>query len=769
MNIKLLDCTLRDGGYINDWNFSNKDISKILNSLSSSDVDIIECGYLNNKNGKISHSTLFPNTQIFDDLTLKIKFSKVQKVVMINLGDFDVKKLIAQDHTNIDGIRLAFHKEKLEDALKEAKQIIKLGYKLFFQPMVTKNYTDLEFLSMIEKVNKLEPYSFYIVDSFGSMTLEEFHKYIVIAHNNLESTISLGYHSHNNMQLAFSNAVSMCSMNMKREIIIDASIYGIGRGAGNLNTELIADFLNKSYETQYNTLPLLEIIDELLNALMKKTPWGFSPAQFLSASFNCHPNYATYLINTNTSHIVDIKKILEKLPKEKKSSFNKKLIEQLYIDFILEEKTHIKELLDLAINKNILLIASGKSIIEYSKLLEKKRKNPKYILIGLNHIPKITCDYYFFTNQKRYDEFYKHLKPSQIVVSNNITIKNEVCSVLDFTKLAFVNNRLVINVSIACINYLISTGFKNVEVAGLDGYQINTQNYNYDETSYVSDTKALVEQNQLLTESLSFLKNQIDIHFLTPTILTKKDKFKIIGVIPARYKSSRFEGKPLCLIKDIPMLKRTYMQAKNSKSLDELIVATESEKIKEFCVSENIPVIMTSDTCLTGTDRIAEASKLYSADLYINIQGDEPVIDPKSIDEVASEYKIYGDKYIAYNLYKYIDEEDEVNSDTIIKVISNEKDELMYMSRLRVPFNKSNLFSEYKKQICVYGFTKQALEVFSNRDKTLNEQFEDIEILRFVDMGYKVKMKETKVDSIAVDVPSDVIKVENYLELRGLK
>jgi len=110
-----------------------------------------------------------------------------------------------------------------------------------------------------------------------------------------------------------------------------------------------------------------------------------------------------------------------------------------------------------------------------------------------------------------------------------------------------------------------------------------------------------------------------------------------------------------------------------------------------------------------------------------------------------------------------------VNTDTIIKVITNEKDELMYMSRLGIPFNKSSLEAKHKKQICVYGFTKQALDIFSSRTKTLNEQYEDIEILRFVDMGYKVKMKETNVDSIAVDVPSDVKKVENFLEQKGIK
>lgn len=770
MKVNILDCTLRDGGYINDWAFSNKDTLKIINALISSNIDIIECGYLNDKLSENNESTLFKKTNILDSLLKCIDFKLVKKVVMINLGDYNIENLPIKEKTKIDGIRLAFHKKNLNEVIEISKKIINLGYDLYFQPMVTKNYSDLEFLSMIEKINKLNPYAFYIVDSFGSMTLDEFHKYLILTNNNLNINISLGYHSHNNMQLAFSNAISMCNMNLKRDIILDSSIYGIGRGAGNLNSELMADFLNKTYSKNYNILPLLEIIDELLISMKKKNSWGFSPAQYLSASYNCHPNYANYLVNKNTSHIVTIRNILNNLPIEKKNSFDINLIQNLYIDEILKSKSKLKGNLDLTLGKKVLLVASGKSVLEYNELIKSKLKNANYILIGLNHKPEFQCDYYFFTNQKRYDEFKDKIESNRIVITNNIDTSDvDIFCVLDYKEYAFVNEKLVINVAITFINYLISIGFKNTEIVGLDGYKLNSDNYNYNETSVVFDDKALIEQNNEISLALKYLQNKIEILFITPTSLIKKDKLKILGVIPARYKSSRYEGKPLCIINGIPMIKRTYLQAKKSELLDELVVATESEKIKKYCEQENIPVIMTSDSCLTGTDRIAEVSKTMNFDLYVNIQGDEPVIDPKSIDEVVSEYKKFTDEYVAYNLYKYIDDDSEINTDTIIKVITNEKNELMYMSRLGVPFNKSSLKVNHKKQICVYGFTKQALELFSSRSKTINEQYEDIEILRFIDMGYKVKMKETNVDSIAVDVPNDVLKVEKFLFEKGLE
>lgn len=247
-----------------------------------------------------------------------------------------------------------------------------------------------------------------------------------------------------------------------------------------------------------------------------------------------------------------------------------------------------------------------------------------------------------------------------------------------------------------------------------------------------------------------------------------KKETKVLGVIPARFKSSRFEGKPLIEINGIPMIKRTFTQANKSPLLDKLIVATEDQRIIDYCTSENIPVMMTSPTCLTGTDRVAEVAKEHDYDFYINIQGDEPVIDPDVITQLIAEYKNFGELYIVYNLYKVITDQNEINSDTIVKVIVNEQDELMYMSRLPIPYSKSGLEPKVKQQIPVYGFTKEALSIFSRYKKTVNEQYEDIELLRFVDLGYKLKMSETFADSIAVDVPSDIKKIEDFLNKKDI-
>ena len=241
-------------------------------------------------------------------------------------------------------------------------------------------------------------------------------------------------------------------------------------------------------------------------------------------------------------------------------------------------------------------------------------------------------------------------------------------------------------------------------------------------------------------------------------------KIKTLGVIPARYKSSRFEGKPLVKISGVPMIKRTFDRVKNSKYLDDLVVATEDERIFEYCESQGIPAEMTSDNCSTGTDRVSEIAEKKDYDFYINIQGDEPVIDPLVIDQLIDSFITNGDKYSAYNLYKPIADKTLVENENIVKVIVSELDELIYLSRLPIPYSKASPYPQYLQQVCSYGYTSKALALFRSHDKTINERFEDIELLRFTDLGFKVKMIRTSADSIAVDIPADVPKVEKFLE-----
>ena len=168
---------------------------------------------------------------------------------------------------------------------------------------------------------------------------------------------------------------------------------------------------------------------------------------------------------------------------------------------------------------------------------------------------------------------------------------------------------------------------------------------------------------------------------------------------------------------------------------------------------------MTSDECLTGTDRLCEVSKLIEADYYINIQGDEPLFNPVDIQSLIQELSKQKNLYDVYCGYCSIDSEDIFYSLNMPKVIFNKRKELIYMSRAPIPSNKKNEFKKGFRQVCGYAFSRKSLEIFDIKSKTYFESIEDIELLRFLELGVKVKMVEMSKKSIPVDVREDIKKV----------
>ena len=234
-------------------------------------------------------------------------------------------------------------------------------------------------------------------------------------------------------------------------------------------------------------------------------------------------------------------------------------------------------------------------------------------------------------------------------------------------------------------------------------------------------------------------------------------------IIPARYQSSRFPGKPLVDIRGVSMICRVWRQCIKALPRKQVFVATDSKEIAEHCSECGIQVLMTSDTCLTGTDRVYEASKQIDAKIFINVQGDEPLIQPSDIQLVIQEAKKNPDQIINA-MCPLVDEED-FRSSTVPKVVFRKDKRLLYMSRAGIPTNKNHEFLDSWKQVCIYSFPSAALEKFSQtQQKTHFESIEDIEILRFLEIGFDVKMVKVSRSSIAVDVPADVAKVERVLD-----
>ena len=238
-----------------------------------------------------------------------------------------------------------------------------------------------------------------------------------------------------------------------------------------------------------------------------------------------------------------------------------------------------------------------------------------------------------------------------------------------------------------------------------------------------------------------------------------------ILVIPARYNSERFRGKPLVDINGLPMIIRTYNQCKKAVDEKKIYIATDDTRIKKVCEKKNINVVMTSKRCLTGTDRIAEVSKKIKSNIYINVQGDEPIFNPKDIKNLIKNAKRYPNEII--NGYTKIKKEKIFRSANIPKVVFRKDGRLLYMSRAPIPTTKKNEFINAWKQVCAYSLPRKALIAFSSiKQKTPLEKIEDCELLRFIELGFDVRMIKMSNISIYVDDKKDLEEVKKILKRR---
>lgn len=237
-------------------------------------------------------------------------------------------------------------------------------------------------------------------------------------------------------------------------------------------------------------------------------------------------------------------------------------------------------------------------------------------------------------------------------------------------------------------------------------------------------------------------------------------------IIPARYSSTRFPGKPLQDLLGTPMVVRVATQAALAVGEQHVYVATEDQRIKDCVNSYGFQTILTESNCLTGTDRVAQASqKLQAYDLFVNVQGDEPLVCPSDIQRCIDAKKKHPSMVV--NGFTSLASDESPESFHIPKVVFNEQNILVYASRALVPGSKQALQrSAYRKQVCIYVYDFQQLcSFYKFGRKSQLEKFEDIEILRFFELGLEVLMVDCKQGSLAVDVPSDIPLVEERIKL----
>jgi len=237
---------------------------------------------------------------------------------------------------------------------------------------------------------------------------------------------------------------------------------------------------------------------------------------------------------------------------------------------------------------------------------------------------------------------------------------------------------------------------------------------------------------------------------------------EFLVVIPARYDSSRFPGKPLADINGKSMIKRVWEKCVLAAGLKNVLVATDDERIFCHCEENGIPSVIISKECLTGSDRVCEVAKKFRADIYLNVQGDEPMINPTDIKKVMGFAK--GNKNNVVNAMCSINDERDFKSPNVPKVVTREDGRLLYMSRAPIPTGKQHEFKSAMKQVCIYAFPRELLlEYGSRKKKTELESIEDLEILRMLEMGRDVVMVEVSDSSVAVDTPEDLERVRGLI------
>jgi len=239
----------------------------------------------------------------------------------------------------------------------------------------------------------------------------------------------------------------------------------------------------------------------------------------------------------------------------------------------------------------------------------------------------------------------------------------------------------------------------------------------------------------------------------------------LLVVIPARFQSTRFPGKPLAVLGGSPLIEHVWRRCCRAVDATDVVIATDDDRIARTATTFGATVEMTSPSCLTGTDRVAEVASRRDAEWYVNVQGDEPFVDPAAIQTVVRATRTAASDVAAINTMSLITEESEFRSETVPKPVTDLHGRLLYMSRAAIPTDKHLGFLTACRQVGLYAFRRSALIPYQpGAAKSPLEEIEDLEILRLLELGLRVQMLEVPPSGIAVDTPSDLLRAQSYLE-----
>ena len=532
-NVKILDCTLRDVGRIINCAFPNSQIKDIAYRLADANIDIIEVGFLRDAKS-VNYQG---NSTFFTDVDQIRPFVNRKKdtmyVAFIDYGMFDFSTLKPYDGTSIDGLRIGFTRKNFEndheeilECLAEVKQ---KGYKLFVQGVNSLGYTDRELLGIVDIVNQIQPEGFGIVDTYGAMYMDDVDRLYTIVDHNLDENIAIDFHSHNNYQLSFAFAQEIIRLsNGKREVIIDGTLNGMGKCAGNLNTELLVDYLVRKRNYDYDFDAILDIIDDHIYNYHLQHQWGYSIPALMGGIYRSHPNNIIYLTEKFRLATKDIKYIISMIDPDKRMRYDYDNIQRLYQEYNhvkVDDKENLALLQRILKGKKILLLMPGQSISQYKDEILKKIEAENLFVITVNFRDE-TFDKYselaFWGSQKRYEHYTDLRKEVTSLITSNIESDMEDDIIVNYDSFVDRTQEYSDNASLMLMRILQRVGVVSYYVAGFDGFTVNGSYYNKTDFSeerfrsqYDAINKEIAHQLSKFAESLD---RPEDIEFITPSI-----------------------------------------------------------------------------------------------------------------------------------------------------------------------------------------------------------------------------------------------------------
>lgn len=536
-NVRVLDCTLRDGGRIINCAFPNQEITEMSKRLADAKIDIIEIGFLRDwrEVDYTGNSTFFTDVDQMRPFVNKNKRNTIYSA-FIDFGMCDIDTLKQYDGTSIDAIRFGFTKkdyvESKDEVLRWLNVIKERGYKLFIQGVNSLNYSDRELLEIVDMVNSIHPYSFGIVDTYGAMYIDDVDRLYGLIDHNMVSDICINFHSHNNYQLsfAFAQEVIKLSGTGNRQIIIDGTLGGMGKVAGNLNTELIVDYLVRKKHYDYEFEDILDIIDDYIYKYATKHTWGYSTAAMLAGVYKSHPNNIIYLTEKFRLDTKDIGKLLSMIEPGMRQTYDYDNIQRLYTEYVadkIDDHEALQKLKDAIEGREVFVMVPGNTLNTHRAQIDAYIAKEKPVVISVNFVADQSEAWSFFGNSKRYSRLKERRAGRNIIISSNIGSDNEKDLVVNYHSIINRGYKYFENSTIMLLNLMKRLNPCKITIAGFDGFEEGSEkNYsdnNFQNERHISEFSTLNEEiTKMFGEIVETMAPDCKFKLITPS------KFQVV-------------------------------------------------------------------------------------------------------------------------------------------------------------------------------------------------------------------------------------------------